>query len=263
MQGRIIFFLLIICIGATITVGCTSTGSNNATAQAITVPSPSTMAITPTQTVTPTLTPTSVPSTPPVGWEVISVPEDNFNIDIPSGWTHTESDTNSEFFLNEVSIPNVKITPMAKVLYVTSPDSNIVGIITNVEILNNDGTTVSNATLPLFLNGCIPAIEQGMKGGTTTQEFNGVQYTNIETGGIDFSPAVDPIVYSDNGHNAMHAYINVANSNGQYVVYDWIVVKQIGNQIYFSQFSFINNEASVPDATVLVGYIQSTITPIQ
>jgi hypothetical protein len=250
MQIRVPFFLLIIFIGAIIAAGCTSNGSN---------------IMTPPTTTTPT---SNLTSSPPVitlqpGWENFAVPEDNFSINVPMMWTVTENDapTSSAYFLNTIKIENVKITPMQKILYLASSDSNESAIITGIEVANNDGSKSLNSNvLPQFLNAYIPALEQSMKEGAPTKEIGGSEYKNI-INGANFESTVDPDVRQVNGYNAMRAGVNIADSNGNYIAYVQIVAVQSNNRIYIEDLCYINNAASDPTVQTLVISMLQSFSP--
>jgi len=239
----ILFLAGVVCVS-----GCTSTGSTHISDQVTTAPTAL------SNTITPTLQP---------GWENLAVPEDNFNINVPTNWSVTKNDapSGSVYFLKNVNVKNVKITPMQKIVYIVSPDSNVNVIITGVEVHNLDGSGSINSTiLPQFLNACIPAVEQALKAGAPSKEIEGSQYNNI-INGASFKAIVDPNLHRENGYNVMRAGINVANSNGDYIEYIEIFAVQSNDKIYFEQLSFINNAASDPTVQSIMSTMLGSLTP--
>jgi hypothetical protein len=121
MQRHVGFFLFVICIGAIITAGCTSTGSSNATAQITSVPTTAvpTTAIsnpvlpTPTASVITTIasatqtTVSNINKTPQLPSDYTDVSkiqfshysDNNFSLDYPSAWTVSEYTFND--FIND------------------------------------------------------------------------------------------------------------------------------------------------------------------
>jgi hypothetical protein len=250
MQKKIIFLLLIICIGEILAAGCTSTESTNATPQVTTA-------------LPPTPTSSTAIITPQMGWETSTIPEDNFYINVPMTWTITENEapTGSAYFLNRVNVENVKITPMRKILYLSSPDSNVNAIITGFEVYNLDGSdSINSDILPQFLSACIPAVEEAKMEGAPSKEIDGSLYNNI-INGAKFESTVDPVLHKENGYNVMRAGINVADSNGDYIEYIEIFVLQSDNRIYFEQLDFINNAASDPTVQTEISTMLGSLTP--
>ena len=126
MQESILFSLLIICIGAIVVAGCTSTGSTNATAQATTIPTPAiqspvvpnsaTLAMPTNETTIPTAGIATVNATPDATPDVISpYPSDvskitftqykdsDFNVEYPSDWRVSTSSYTGYYCQNDLS----------------------------------------------------------------------------------------------------------------------------------------------------------------
>ena len=116
MQKRIVFPLLIICIGILVVAGCTNSGSTNATMQATLAPSQTTSAKTPSPITTiertiPTTTVAIVNKTTVIKPDPTDVSQisfshysnDDFSVDYPSEWNVSESTFTSYYCLNDLN----------------------------------------------------------------------------------------------------------------------------------------------------------------
>lgn len=167
------------------------------------------------------------------------------------------------YFLNSVSIKDAKISPMSKILYLTMPGSDVSAIVTGVEFSNSEGTVSSNSEiLTQFLDASIPAVEQSWSNADPRTEIDGTQYENIFHGGAKFALIPDPDIHQVNGYNMKRAAINIANSEGQYLVYCQIFALQNKNRIYFMQVNYINNAASKPAVQTEVSTMLVSLNPL-
>lgn len=209
-------------------------------------------------------TPTVSSTPPPAGWGKHTIAEDHFDIIVPETWTVTEKDTSTmpSFFLNSVSVKDAKISPMSKILYLTMPGSDVSAIVTGVEFSNPQGIVSSNSgILSQFLDASIPAVEQSWSNAAPSKEIDGIQYENIFHGGAKFYLVPDPDIHQVKGYNVKRAAINIANSDGDYLVYCQIFALQNNNRIYFMQVNYINNAASKPAVQTEVSTMLMSLNP--
>jgi hypothetical protein len=248
MKKNGLFLLIFLIICSLLTAGCTSQSPQS-------VQSSNTVALS---------TPTVSSTPPPAGWGKHTVAEDHFDIIVPETWTVTEKDTSTipSYFLNSVSIKDAKISPMSKILYLTMPGSDVSAIVTGVEFSNPQGTVSSNSEiLTQFLDASIPAVEQSWSNAAPSKEIDGTQYENIFHGGAKFDLVPDPDIHKVNGYDVKRTAINIANSDGDYLVYCQIFALQNNNRIYFMQVNYINNAASKPAVQTEVSTMLMSLNP--
>jgi len=119
MKNGIIFSLLIICIGLMVAAGCTSTGTTNATTQAMTIPTSAVPTQTPSpiatiETAIPTTTVAIVNQTPVANPDPIDVSkiqftkysDNDFSLEYPSTWNVSKS-TYTQYICTPGSMTNM------------------------------------------------------------------------------------------------------------------------------------------------------------
>ena len=234
--------VFLICMALLFIVGCIQT--NNNSSQSI-------------QSSTSTISETSVTSTmtslSSSEWSKYTSTEDHFIVNIPPSWRVTEIDMSNKpsFFLNNVSVSGVKLTPMKTELIIISPASDVGIKITGETFSKVDSSISDTDIITGFVKALIPSIEQSMFGGAQTmdqqKEFDGQQYQKILPS--SYNVQIDPKIYNVNGFSVQRFAINPLDANGMGLVHMQIYVFQKQNTLYIMQDTFGSNAPSFYNTT--------------
>lgn len=202
-----------------------------------------------------TPTPSAAVTTPQPGWENITVPEDNFEVYIPTSWNMDEINMPPINFLNNVNVENIELTPMNKIVMLSNQNTTISTIIDGTKFSKLNNINISDKDLlTQFLKAYVISDEQGMK-----ERLNVNQDPSLTPESFDVT--IDPNIYNLNGYNTEKLSINPLDSNGNELIHIQIYIIETQDSFYIIQDAYSGTAVSDLTSYNTTDYMLKSFTP--